>query len=63
MSVAAVLKTLRFVYFAIFFTAVGIVVFCPYEYSYLPPPPALKYKPVPPSCCGDSICLLEHHHD
>lgn len=25
--------------------------------------PKMKYRPKPPSCCGDSICLMEHHHD
>jgi len=24
--------------------------------------PTIKYRPKPPSCCGDSICLMENHH-
>lgn len=28
-----------------------------------PPPKLTKFVPKPPSCCGDSICLMMHHHD
>lgn len=26
------------------------------------PPKLTKLVPKPPSCCGDSICLMEEHH-